>query len=282
EQRPLLTTILTAAGVPTRLLCEEDPAASPFTEGFAEVQGRFASSRGGGTEADAPFARLLSAAASVLQNPGDDRHGSLLWLKSSGVPAGPQPRGRRSFADKVPLLDRHLGKLLEAALADDVLFVVAAGRGEWPGHRHQLPEGCESLAECAVHTPLFVRVPGEEQGTRRRDFVQTTDLVPTLLDAFGLDPRGCDGTSLLPLVRGESQTPRDFVPLGEGRRCVAIHTDDYALIAPVNDAGTIEPAAASLFVKPDDFWEVSNVRDQAPNVAEALARTLEEFVARTG
>ncbi len=74
-----------------------------------------------------------------------------------------------------------------------------------------------SKTNCYLHstkTPWIVRWP-ETVNPGSRDsthFVSGIDLMPTILDAAGVEPpSGMDGNSFLPLLRGEKQDGRDFV-----------------------------------------------------------------------
>jgi N-sulfoglucosamine sulfohydrolase len=59
-----------------------------------------------------------------------------------------------------------------------------------------------------------MRWPGRTQpgGTDGEHFISGIDLMPSVLDAVGVAcPAGVDGTSFLPLLRGETQTGRQMV-----------------------------------------------------------------------
>lgn len=67
---------------------------------------------------------------------------------------------------------------------------------------------------ASTRTPWIVRWPGvvEPGSTDREHFISGIDFFPTVLDALHLPPAdGLDGTSFLPLLRGEPQAGRDRV-----------------------------------------------------------------------
>lgn len=74
-----------------------------------------------------------------------------------------------------------------------------------------------SKTNCYLHstkTPFIARWPGTiEQGSVDSEhFVSGIDLMPTLLEAAGIDaPSGMDGRSFLPVLRSEKQDGREFV-----------------------------------------------------------------------
>lgn len=70
---------------------------------------------------------------------------------------------------------------------------------------------------CYLHstkTPWIARIPGVTRpGTAdARHFISGIDFMPTVLDWIGVEaPPGVDGTSFLPVLRGEAQDGRDHV-----------------------------------------------------------------------
>src|SRR5262245_7931909 len=180
------------------------------------------------------------------------------------------------------LLDRWLGKFLEA-LADspawkDALLIVAAGMGQSLGEHGPLEEETLLLRSELAQTPLWVRVPGSDQGcTRRQALVQAIDLPPTLLEWFGVstvahvsqvapvDP--FSGRSLLPLVRNDPVTPRDVLLMGNGHFEWGIRTADFFYVEPGGTDPNRQGSLARLFEKPADRWDQSDVLAQYPQVA---------------
>ena len=108
--------------------------------------------------------------------------------------------------------------------------------------------------------------------------------MPTLLEAFGLPPRPVHGHSLFPLLRGEADVVRPYaaagVKVGEAIEW-AIRTPDWALLLPISAAAGAQPPAPQLYVKPEDRWEVNNVVQHHPELAENLEQTLRAFVEAT-
>ncbi|MFW8594082.1 sulfatase-like hydrolase/transferase [Cribrihabitans neustonicus] len=110
-------------------------------------------------------------------------------------------------------VDAHIGRVLtfleESGQADDTLLVVSADHGEMLGDRHSW--GKFSVYDAAYHTPLIIRMPGNQgqAGRRVQAFTESIDLAPTMLEWAGQEiPNAMDGRSLLPLLRGE--VPADW------------------------------------------------------------------------
>jgi hypothetical protein len=92
-----------------------------------------------------------------------------------------------------------------------------------------------------------------------------------------------EGMSLLPLARGELESSRhqaitslDLPIAAES----AIRTDEWAYLAPrkVPDGEKREP---QLFLKPDDRWEVNDVRSSNIERADELEQSLPHSTPKT-
>lgn len=113
------------------------------------------------------------------------------------------------YYDVIWRLDRTVGRVLdvleETGVAQDALIVMTSDNGQ------PFPFAKTSLYEAGINVPFLVRWPGVvAPGTVSRALVSLVDLLPTALEAFGLSaPEPLDGRSLLPLLRGETQTLRE-------------------------------------------------------------------------
>lgn len=205
-------------------------------------------------------------------------------------------RLRTTFAGEVTLVDTWIGHFLEhlrsESRLDETLVVIASGHGaalgehDWVGYKR----GC--LYEEMVHVPLMIRTPGgERRGTRSQALVQSPDLLPTLLESLGREPRpgsaAMHGRSLLPLLRGEVPKLRDYAVSGatttvEGEPATewAIRTHGWHLILPIEPVGP--GPERELYVKPEDRWDVMNVAEQHPGTADQLELVLRRFVHAAG
>lgn len=252
--------------------------------------------------------------------PADASSDALTQLLAAGALSslGPTERAKLSesdwrrlrilYAAYVSSIDCSLTRLLtaiEQSVPDDeLLLMVAAAAGEPLGERTAFPPSFDlpnerapgppdrrmleppfgRLCEEIVHVPLLVRMGGVEMGSRRQELVQTVDLVPTLIEWFGVADCGLavEGSSLLPIIRGDSRDARAYLCLGDDDRFHAIRTAGYYLIRPaVETSAPMESDNAEvgrLFLKPDDVWDMNDVAAQSPGVAAELATTLHGFV----
>lgn len=91
------------------------------------------------------------------------------------------------FADaELAELWRHLK---DEGLYDKSLIVVAADHGvAFPQRRERRRLGRRTVAEIAP-VPLFIKAPGQKRGRTDDAWVSTIDILPTVFDVLGLDPK---------------------------------------------------------------------------------------------
>tara|TARA_B100000809_G_scaffold265954_1_gene326502 strand:- start:74 stop:1885 length:1812 start_codon:yes stop_codon:yes gene_type:complete len=81
-------------------------------------------------------------------------------------------------------------------------------------HGMPLPFSKTQLYHHSTHTPMAIRWPGvTKPGTlERQHMVSAVDLLPTLLDIAGIvHPKGMDGRSFTPVLKGHGQDGREYV-----------------------------------------------------------------------
>ncbi len=97
------------------------------------------------------------------------------------------------YDGKIRYVDTMLEKWIEGWRADglleDTLIVITADHGENLGERRDDLNGHGKLFEEGLHIPMIVRFPdGYRAGERDSALVSLVDVVPTVIDAVGLDP----------------------------------------------------------------------------------------------
>jgi arylsulfatase A len=121
-------------------------------------------------------------------------------------------------------MDKLLGKLVarldELKLRDNTLILFVGDNGTGRGTRSMMGDklvigGKGTTTEFGMHVPLIASWPGKlAAGKVHADLVDSTDFLPTLLDAAGATaPTNLtlDGRSFLPQMRGENGRPREWV-----------------------------------------------------------------------
>lgn len=184
-----------------------------------------------------------------------------------------------SFAAVVTMLDAELGAVFEQlrarSLDQSAAWLVTSDLGYPLGEHGQIGLHRPWLHEELVHLPLLLRLPGgTEAGRRVAEITQPPDLAPTLLDCFGLKPPEAAG--LLPLARGRGESARSQAVTSlelNGASEVAIRTEEWAFLLPlkVPEGEVREPL---LFEKPDDRWEVNDLRARNVERADELEAAL--------
>jgi N-sulfoglucosamine sulfohydrolase len=117
-----------------------------------------------------------------------------------------------SYQNSVHRMDDTFGRTMQAlnesGLAGNTLVIFISDNGQ------ATPFAKANTWYHASRTPMLVRLPGVVKPGRRDDthFVSVVDFLPTFLEFTGVKgPAKLDGRSFLPLLKGETQTGRDFV-----------------------------------------------------------------------
>lgn len=148
---------------------------------------------------------------------------------------------RALYAAEVTLVDRWLGKLLDTVddlgLADNTMIIVWSDHGFMLGEHRLMGKGSNPLYTELNRVVFIVRYPGGKKGLRSQAFAQAADIMPTILDAAGVDvPARCHGTSLLPVLTGKKKQVREVM------------VSSWPL--------TANPNAPSLSVITDEEWSL--------------------------
>lgn len=204
------------------------------------------------------------------------------------------------YAAMIETLDDAVGRLMakvdSLGLTDRTIFVFTSDNGglhvlEFPGtpatHNRPFRAGKGYVYEGGLREPLLVRWPGVvAPGSTCETPIVLTDLVPTLLEAAGVDLAKTvgplDGVSLLKLLRGEPQAARalfwhfpNYTNQG-GRPAGAIRDGDWKLVEQFED-GTVE-----LFNLAIDVGETKNLAESEPARVESLRHKLQAWRASVG
>ena len=126
------------------------------------------------------------------------------------------------YDDEIAYWDREAARFLAGldgkGLLERTVVAVVSDHGESfleAGHLKH----CRTLHDREIRTPFVLRLPGPAaRGVRVAAPAANLDLVPTLLDAVGIEPPpGLEGRSLLPWVDAAAQ---GVAPAGGGERVV--------------------------------------------------------------
>lgn len=150
--------------------------------------------------------------------------------------------------DQIKKLFSYLGDL---GLEDDTLVVLVGDHGQRFGEY-----GFWDHFSCyknISHTPLIIWNNGDDKG-EIEDYVQSIDIMPTLLDFAGTSvPEEIDGESLVPLLKGE----------GSGRDYIVTNTDAIPVQRMYldHDYGIVHTISCPVFKYIDNFEFFDNKSD---------------------
>src|SRR4029078_3140704 len=120
------------------------------------------------------------------------------------------------YCAEVNRVDRTVAGVLDVLkkrdLFDKTIVIFAGDNGQ------ALPHGKGSLYNPGSNVPFIVRWPGVvKPGGDSRELISNEDLAPTILAAAGLaSGERMSDVSFLPLLKGESHTPRKYVFVERG------------------------------------------------------------------
>jgi len=132
---------------------------------------------------------------------------------------------RAMYAGEVTMVDRWLGFLLEGlkymGLWDDTAIILTSDHGFYHGE-HGFVGKVEldregviirrwPLYDTIAKIPLIIKLPNGSKGKIYEVLCQTPDLTATIYDLADISiPETCQGSSLIPIIRGEKEEVRDL------------------------------------------------------------------------
>ncbi|MFC7738002.1 sulfatase [Roseomonas sp. GCM10028921] len=117
---------------------------------------------------------------------------------------------RANYAALLTLCDEQLGRLLdvfdEGDLWKDTALIVTTDHGFLFGEHEWWAKNVMPFYEEVSRIPLFFWHPSHQSSGRRKALTQTIDLMPTILECFGVEaPSVVTGRSLLPVLDGDAK-----------------------------------------------------------------------------
>jgi hypothetical protein len=200
----------------------------------------------------------------------------------------------------IETLDDAVGLLMQTVdtlgLTERTIFIFTSDNGglhvlEYPGtpatHNTPYRAGKGFLYEGGLREPLIVRWPAQVQpGSVCQVPVVLTDLVPTLLEAAGIDASQTvgplDGVSIMGLLRGEALAARPlfwhfphYTNQG-GRPAGAVRDGDWKLVEQFEDQ------SLELYNLAEDVGEQRNLAAEQPQRVGELHGMLQRWRAQVG
>jgi arylsulfatase A-like enzyme len=126
----------------------------------------------------------------------------------------------KRYAATLTMTDKWLGKLFDQLKEngdyDDTMIILTADHGHLLGEHDWTGKNLMPAYNELSHIPLIIRQPGGMgRGERISALTQNIDMMPTLLDYFGIEkPGNLHGKSWIPLLSGEAESIRDYALFG--------------------------------------------------------------------
>lgn len=196
------------------------------------------------------------------------------------------------YGDAVEELDWSVGQVCDVldrlGLEENTLVVFTSDNGPWwqgnPGHfrgRKNLP------FEGGFRVPFIARWPGVIPAGSISDQISVNfDLFTTCVSIAGVsipEDRLIDGKDILPVLKGEAESPHDDVFFFKGNRLFGVRRGNWKYLRRhMTDNGGYASLSQGpfLFNLEVDPQESYNLMDTYPDIARNLARCLDEFDAR--
>ncbi len=162
------------------------------------------------------------------------------------------------------LLGGFLARLEQEGLTENMLLIVSSDHGEAFWEHGRWGHNGDLLGPQLTDVPLIVRMPRaifpELAGQVRDDEVSFLDIMPTVLDAAGLEPGSdIDGFSLLPELIGRPVSAADAA--ARARRTVRIDGDER-LVGLCESRNYVSLRAGGWsVVLPGPAWAEANLED---------------------
>ena len=129
-----------------------------------------------------------------------------------------------AFLEDIPRVREEVAQYYTSVNRFDVTFglimneLTAAGRDAdtvvvfMSDHGMSFPFSKATVYYNGTWSPVLIRIPGAKDAQTRTEFVSSVDVMPSVLELLKVKPpAGMDGRSWIPLLKGETQSDRDFV-----------------------------------------------------------------------
>jgi arylsulfatase len=130
----------------------------------------------------------------------------------TALPPALQKQYQVGYYGTINHIDDQIGRLLVRVPKNTIILFIS-DHGEMLGEHQWIRK--RTPYEGSARIPYIINLPdgfGIEQGRVLDAPVELMDIMPTLLDAVDVDiPDSVEGSSLLPLLRGEAGPPREYL-----------------------------------------------------------------------
>ena len=176
-----------------------------------------------------------------------------------------------------------LARLEGLGLEEDTLVVFVSDHGETL-YDHDCYFDHHGLYECTINVPFALRWKGHlPEGRRCSEWCSLQDVLPTILDVMGIDPRldyRFDGQSLMKLLSGgHTGNSEYYITEATWMRKHGWRTPEWKLIVALEPDFHFKPTV-ELYNLVTDPGETKNVAEENPEIVTALRTRMEAHIAR--
>ncbi len=193
-------------------------------------------------------------------------------------------RTRALYYGEVTFVDRWVGHFLDAVeglkLKDDTLITVLSDHGTQVWDHGRFGKGGGNMRAYNTGIVWQMRLPGDAKPEKIGANVQSHDVMSTILDVLGVPYSRAEGSSVMPLVRGERNTHRDPVVIGwaefasgNAKAHVSVRTRKWNYVT-----STHSQEDEALFDLETDPGEDQNVCSEHADIASELRHHIEAVV----
>ena len=201
------------------------------------------------------------------------------------------------YAGEVSLVDKWVGIFIDALkemdFYDNSLIIYCSDHGEPFGEHRIVRKARPWPYEEVARIPLAIKHPdGSSAGKHLDAFVQTCDLMPTILDYLDIElPEDLTAESLMPLLTGSIPKIRDYACSAYYKGGLSIRDKEWTYLRwqewsrrddgfiPWENGGTRgAPTSPELYFRKEDQFEQNNILEKEPDKAKELHGALMKFV----
>lgn len=267
--------------------------AAPFKDpnpvdifGMAERAGAFMAKQ---HKAEKPF--FIQMSFHALHYPENARAKTVASVRERIRGGNEKQIGRTALAED---LDEGVGRVLAAieklGIADNTYVIYMSDNGGGGGGRRGggLSGGKGSVWEGGVRVPFIVRGPGIKAGGFCEQRIVGQDLLPTFCELAGVKkplPRGVEGGSIVPLLRGADQAvkrPREELVFHFPHYQSADGPHSALILGDMKLLKFYESGEMKLFDLSKDLSESNDLSKRDPKQTEALDKRLENYLKEVG
>jgi len=179
-------------------------------------------------------------------------------------------------------IQQILTRLDELGIADNTIVVLNGDHGETLDE-HECYFDHHGLYEPTLYVPLIIRYPGHlPEGVRVPGHTQHIDLVPTLMELIGMQPKPkikFDGKSQIPLLTGERATnwTEYYITECTWMRKHGWRTTEWKFFEALEPDFHNKPPV-ELYNLVEDPLELNNLAEKEPGLVKELRRRMNAWI----